>query len=147
MGNSQVLEVDNVKQATRRLRAGLLSSPLIQVALLAGMIFAGAAAMWGFEFGLRVALVACVGPTLGLLLRRWLDRARKRHPFLSLSRAEEREERRLDLPLNVATTVMVLVALFGVATNIGGFEFAARVMAPLALPMPVLFLVWYWQSR
>jgi hypothetical protein len=147
MGNSQVLEVDNVQQATRRLRAGLLSSPLVQVALLAGIIFVGATAMWGLEFGLRVGLVASVGPALGLLMRRWLDRTRKRHLFPAVSRAEQREERRIDLPLNVATTVMVLVALFAVATNIGGFEFAARAMAPIALPMPVVFLVWYWQSR
>lgn len=147
MGDSQVIEVDNVQQATRGGRAGLLSSPLVQVVLLAGIIFVGATAMRGLEFGLRVGLMASAGPVLGLLARRWWDRARKRDPFLSLSRAEEREERRRNFPADVSATVMTLGALFAIVSAMGGLEFAARVMAPLALGMPVVFLAWYWQSR
>ncbi|MDQ2645197.1 MAG: hypothetical protein M3020_15375 [Myxococcota bacterium] len=147
MGNSQVVEVVNVKQAAPGARAGLLSSPLAQVALLTAMIFAGATAAWGLEFGLRVALLASAGPMFGLHARRWWDRARERQSFSPLSRAEHLEERRRNLPAYASATVMTLGALFTIVTALGGFELAARVMAPLALLMPVVFLVWYWQSR
>ena len=147
MGNSQVVEADKRQQATRRVRAGLLSSPLVQVSLLTGMIFAVTTVMWGPELGLRVALLTSIGPVLGLLARRWWDRARKRHPFHSLFRVEGREERRRNFPADVWAVVMTLGALFAIVTAIGGLELAARAMAPIALPMPIVFLVWYWQSR
>jgi uncharacterized membrane protein YhaH (DUF805 family) len=78
MGDSQVVEADNRQQATRRVRAGLLSSRLVQVSLLAGMIFVVTTAKWGLEFGLRLTLLASIGPVLGLLARRWWDRRQKR---------------------------------------------------------------------